>query len=322
MLTDHSTFQSGDLIVLTKKPNADASLFSGVSTGNIDIGTSLNGVINIGSNQSTIHLVGDTNAITQSPEDSSTKVATTAFVKAQGSNTNLLNQTNTFSQQQVFQDKIVANVGITSDTFENTETRLYIGTTNTHEIFLGKSSRNLQMDSLRVNIGDPLPQTAKMAITCNTLDERDGISIKSAYSNGMWYVIFVNQTGEIIGQIANIGWSVRYNSNSDRRLKENIQPMDTTLAKLMLLKPSKFNWIADPQKKQDHGFIAQDVFQVFPHLRGLEGENPQKDGKDVYHGLDYGLLTPQIVKAIQEMKQGYDAKIALLEARLLRLETR
>jgi hypothetical protein len=176
------------------------------------------------------------------------------------------------------------------------------------------------MDSLRVNIGDPLPQTARMAITCHTLDERDGISIKSQYTNDMWYIVFVNKNGDIIGQIANIGWSVRYNSNSDRRLKEQIQPMDSTLSKLMQLKPSKFKWKADPNKKQDYGFIAQEVFQVFPHLQSIEGDSPQKDGKDVYHGIDYGLFTPQIIKAIQEMKMGYDAKIASLEARLLRLE--
>jgi hypothetical protein len=319
MLSDHSTFQSGDLIVLTKKPNADASLFSGVSSGNIDIGTSLNGVINLGSTQSTINLVGETTAITQPETDNSTKVATTAFVKAQGSG-NLLNQANTFSQEQVFQDKIVTNVGLTSDTFEDTQKHLYIGRQNTNEIFMGKTSKYLQMDSLRVNIGDPLPQTARMAITCHTLDERDGISIKSQYTNDMWYIVFVNKNGDIIGQIANIGWSVRYNSNSDRRLKEQIQPMDSTLSKLMQLKPSKFKWKADPNKKQDYGFIAQEVFQVFPHLQSIEGDSPQKDGKDVYHGIDYGLFTPQIIKAIQEMKMGYDAKIASLEARLLRLE--
>jgi len=87
MLSDHSTFQSGDLIVLTKKPNADASLFSNVNSGNIDIGTSLNGVINLGSASSTIHLVGETTATTQPSTDDSDKVATTSFVKAQGSST-------------------------------------------------------------------------------------------------------------------------------------------------------------------------------------------------------------------------------------------
>jgi hypothetical protein len=322
MLSDHTTFQSGELIILTKKPNADASLFSGVSAGNIDIGTSLNGVINVGSTLSTIHLVGETTATTQPSTDDSNKVATTAFVKAQGSSGNLLNQVNTFSQEQVFQDKIVTNVGLTSDTFEDTLKPLYIGRQNTNEIFMGKTSKYLQIDSLRVNIGNSLPQTARMAITCHTLGERDGISIKSQYTNDMWYVIFVNQNGDTIGQIANIGWSVRYNSNSDRRLKEEIQPMDSSLSKLMQLKPSKFKWKADPNKKQDYGFIAQDVFQVFPHFQSLEGENPQKDGKDVYHGLDYGLFTPHIIKGIQELKMGYDAKIASLEARLLRLETR
>ena len=303
MLSDHSTFQSGDLIVLTKKPNADASLFSGVSSGNIDIGTSLNGVINLGSVQSSINLVGETTATTQLPSDDSTKVATTAFVKAQGSSSNLLNQANTFTQEQLF-------VSLKSPTISSED-----------DLLLGNFTKKIHIPSQQVNqgsYGENFP-TANQTITCRTYDKRDGFAIK-AERDDMWFNIFINKNGLTIGQIANIGWSVRYNSNSDRRLKEEIQPMDSSLSKLMLLKPSKFKWKADPAKKQDYGFIAQEVFQVFPHFQSLEGENPQKDGVDVFHGLDYGLFTPQIIKAIQEMKIGYDAKIASLEARLLRLE--
>ena len=78
------------------------------------------------------------------------------------------------------------------------------------------------------------------------------------------------------------------------------------------LKPSKFNWKDDNQ--EDYGFIAQEVYNLIPNLRGeisesycnvnspdFDIENPiKKDGTEHYYGLDYGKLTPYLTKALQE----------------------
>ena len=102
--------------------------------------------------------------------------------------------------------------------------------------------------------------------------------------------------------------------------------MDGILDKLMLLKPCDYNWVSDD--KPSFGFIAQEVYEVFPKLY-IEARNSDgnidapcdKDtGEPLYYGLDYGRFTPYIVKAIQEIKQDYETKLSKLEERLLALE--
>jgi hypothetical protein len=53
---------------------------------------------------------------------------------------------------------------------------------------------------------------------------------------------------------------------------------------------------------------------------GCIDEPVDEDGNPIHYGLDYGQFTPYIVKALQEMKQDYVAKLAALEARLDALE--
>ena len=128
--------------------------------------------------------------------------------------------------------------------------------------------------------------------------------------------------------------TVSFPTSSDRRLKTNIKPMNPMLDKIMSLKPSEYGWISNDDI--GYGFIAQEVHQLFPEMRiGANGcediENPCdcETGKPVYYGLDYGKFTPYIVKAVQELKEEYDAKfkvqeekLSTLEARLLALETK
>lgn len=155
---------------------------------------------------------------------------------------------------------------------------------------------------------------------------RDGIAIRSQGQNAMWYMVWINQAGTTIGKVEGDGSTVIYATSSDRRLKKNILPMENILDKIMLLKPCNYDWINTD--KASFGFVAQEVLPIFPQMfneqRNSDGniEEPcDKDtGEPSYYGLDYGRFTPYIVKAIQELKQDYDTKLAKLEARLLALE--
>ena len=124
-------------------------------------------------------------------------------------------------------------------------------------------------------------------------------------------VIFRNATAGVIGYIYQTDTSVSYQSTSDRRLKTNIADMPPMLDKIMELKPCQYNWKTNLDKL-DYGLIAQDVFDVFPHM------NPGVV-MDTY-GVEYGKFTPFIIKAIQEIKTEYDAKLSTLEARIVALE--
>lgn len=82
-------------------------------------------------------------------------------------------------------------------------------------------------------------------------------------------------------------------SASDRRLKENLEPLSSsTLSTLMSLKTYTFNWIDDPSHKTDYGMVAQEVYEIMP---GITFTNP----KDGYMGINYSRLIPMIIKGMQ-----------------------
>ena len=142
----------------------------------------------------------------------------------------------------------------------------------------------------------------------------DGIAHKSFTGlDSNWIFEFQNAAGTNRGQITGNGsGGVLYQTSSDRRLKTNIQEMPSMYDKIKNLKPSKFNWKID--NKEDYGFIAQEVYNLIPSLRGeiseaycdvnndnFDFENPlKKDGSDFHYSLDYGRLTPYLTKALQE----------------------
>jgi len=105
-------------------------------------------------------------------------------------------------------------------------------------------------------------------------------------------------------------------STSDVRLKENIRDLDVGLDAVMALKPRKFDWKPGKgrDKKDDRGFIAQELEQVFPDLID-DWLDPAPEGEEPYKSVRQDLI-PVLVKAIQELKAELDeakAKISALE---------
>jgi hypothetical protein len=113
------------------------------------------------------------------------------------------------------------------------------------------------------------------------------------------------------GSISVDSSQVYYNTTSDYRLKEKILPLSDALQKVELLKPSVFNFIADPDRTV-HGFIAHEVQAVVPEcVTGTKDEVDDK-GNPVYQGIDQSKLVPLLTAALQEALQ----KIEALEGRL------
>ena len=92
-----------------------------------------------------------------------------------------------------------------------------------------------------------------------------------------------------------------FNATSDYRVKENVQQLDPTLFNVDKLNPVTYNKI--DSGKQDIGFIAHEVQEVFPYL--VTGE---KDGEQT-QSLNYLGLIGVLVKEIQELKK----RVAILE---------
>ena len=83
-------------------------------------------------------------------------------------------------------------------------------------------------------------------------------------------------------------------SNSDYRVKENIEPLDYTF-NVDNLKPVKYN--LKSSKELSTGFIAHELQEEFPFL--VHGE---KDGKDI-QAINYSGLISILVKEIQDLKK-------------------
>ena len=99
---------------------------------------------------------------------------------------------------------------------------------------------------------------------------------------------------------------------SDQRLKENIRDLDVGLNEIMALKPRKFDWKAGKgkDKKDDRGWIAQELEQVFPDMIDVWAD-PAPEGEEPYKSVNADLI-PVLVKAIQELKAELDAVKAKL----------
>ena len=117
--------------------------------------------------------------------------------------------------------------------------------------------------------------------------------------------------GSTVGSITTTSSATAYNTSSDYRLKENVTAVTDGITRLQQLKPSRFNFIADPDQTVD-GFIAHEVQDIVPEAITGEKDAEDDDGNFVYQGIDQSKLVPLLTAALQEAI----AKIETLEARL------
>ena len=138
--------------------------------------------------------------------------------------------------------------------------------------------------------------------------------VKSSLTSNKYAALFFNGNGQV-GNILMSGSSTAYNTSSDYRLKENVTAVTDGITRLQELKPSRFNFKADPDHTVD-GFIAHEAQAVVPECVTGEKDAVDADGNPVYQGIDQSKLVPLLTAALQEAI----AKIETLEARLTALE--
>jgi len=90
------------------------------------------------------------------------------------------------------------------------------------------------------------------------------------------------------------GTSAWYN-DSDKRLKKNIETIDSALDKVMKLRGVSFEWNGSEryQKGKSIGFIAQEAIEVVPELVDYNEENDS-------YGMQYAPVTALLVQAVKE----------------------
>lgn len=140
------------------------------------------------------------------------------------------------------------------------------------------------------------------------------ISCESTSTGSVSQVLFRNPNGQV-GSIGTSGTSTSYNTSSDYRLKEQVQPMTGALAKVAALKPVTYKWTVDGSDGQ--GFIAHELAEVVPDAVVGEKDAVEEDGSIKPQGIDTSFLVATLTAAIQEQQaliESLTARIAALEA--------
>ena len=116
-------------------------------------------------------------------------------------------------------------------------------------------------------------------------------------------ISFTHNSDNGVGYIQTAASSVTYSTSSDYRLKENVVPMENGLERIQKLKPVKFNWKLDGEESE--GFLAHEVQEAGWNdgITGSKDDDLIEDGQQTYQGMDYGRITPLLVKAIQEQQE-------------------
>ncbi len=103
--------------------------------------------------------------------------------------------------------------------------------------------------------------------------------------------------GTDVGTIGTTSTSTSYNTSSDYRLKENIEPIVNSLDRVDSLQPCRFNFIIEPTRVVD-GFIAHEVQTIVPEAVTGQKDAVYPDGSPMYQGIDQAKLVPLLTAAI------------------------
>ena len=163
-------------------------------------------------------------------------------------------------------------------------------------------------------------------------DQDDGaarISFNRNNTTNMSQVVRFENANTAVGSISYTNSTVTYDTGSDYRLKLNDTEITDGITRLKKLRPIRFNWKIEPEKRVD-GFFAHEVSPVVPNA--ISGEKDKvvtqedidqgktgahdKVGDPMYQTIDHSKLVPLIVAALKEEILKREDEIQLLKERL------
>jgi hypothetical protein len=169
--------------------------------------------------------------------------------------------------------------------------------------YSGGNTERMRIDASGALLVSLTTNTSGNGATGKINVRQDGISattapILAANEAGSGSLIMFSGNGGGVGTANRIyhgGASVVYATSSDERLKKNITPAPSAVAVLNSVEAVSFDWKATDQHTK-YGFIAQQFVDVVPDavIKGSTDDEPW--------GMDYGKVTPFLLKAIQEQQ--------------------
>ena len=197
--------------------------------------------------------------------------------------------------------------------FNNT-TGATILTANAQPLYFGTNNiERMRLDALgNLSVGTT---TSLAKVTITSPNTSDILAVQTTATTGSpTGLVYKNGSGTIAGYVSINAASntVTYTNSSDERLKTN--PRDFSgLDLVSQMKPKKYERICQ-LGTDEIGLYAQELSGILPEAVSIGDEDVNKKP----WGIDYGRITPVLIKAIQELSAKNDA----LEARLAALEAK
>jgi len=220
----------------------------------------------------------------------------------------------------------LASAGAATANFIANSSNVYIGSyTNIPFVFQTNNTERMRINSggaLLINATSQVSTTTYFSVqgVTNSANLSEWKDTGTTYASNNYYQIFYNSSNGTAGGVAhNAASTVAFNTSSDVRLKENIVDAPSVLDKVLNVKVRSYNWKEDKHQVQ-YGFIAQELYQQLPEAVG-KGDDSQEltDPKGTWQ-VEYGRLTPMLVKAIQELKAINDTQAETINALTARIE--
>jgi hypothetical protein len=154
----------------------------------------------------------------------------------------------------------------------------------------------------KLGVGTTIPShdiSIKQRSTTNY--STSGLKIEEGNSSSNWSIYMNQDDNDLSFRYNNVlrayiqDGSGSFAITSDRRLKENIEPIEDILRKVLQLKPSTYYYKSDEERENKSiGFISQEVEEVFPEMIA------EHEG---IKGLVYDNFAVLSIKAIQEQQE-------------------
>jgi hypothetical protein len=127
---------------------------------------------------------------------------------------------------------------------------------------------------------------------------------------GQFFIQF-QYNGSEIGAISGNSSNTTYATSSDYRLKEDLKDFNG-LDLVSKLNVYDFAWKSDNTRRM-YGVLAHEMAELLPYAVNKEKDLIKEDGSIDVQGVDYSLITPLLVKAIQELKAENDTLKEILQ---------
>ncbi len=194
-----------------------------------------------------------------------------------------------------------------------------IGATSPNSIYQLKVIHNTMVPSGKIGIYSQATGAAQYAYGLRADATSTGLNygVLGKASNGRTnygvygWVVGSGYAGYFAGDVYSTGSYLP----SDEKLKTNVKYLNSSLDKIMLLKPIKYNYVQNTRlnlpAENQYGLTAQDLEKVFPEFvkETIQELNPGEEIKKgevpasvSFKAVNYNALIPILIKGMQEQQ--------------------